>query len=63
MYKHVWMPEICEVLSVKKEAGNFHADFPVSVVFQAELTSTPTHSARQTPPAIIREPAFITVQG
>ena len=49
MYKHVWTPEISEELSVKKEPGNVHDDFAVSVVFQAELKSTPAHSARHAP--------------
>ena len=49
MYKHVWTPEIGEDLSVKKEPGNLHDNFAVSVVFQAELPSTPSHSARHVP--------------
>ena len=49
VYKHVWTPEIGEELSVKKEPGNLHDDFAVSVVFQAELTSTAAHSARYAP--------------
>ena len=60
MYKHVWTPEIGEELSVKKEPGNLHDNFGFSVVFQAELTSTPAHSAQHAP-AIIRGQAFITV--
>ena len=46
VYKHIWTPEIGEKLSVKKEPGNVHDDFVVSVVFQTGLRSTPAHSTR-----------------
>ena len=50
MYKHVWTPEIGEELSViKKEPSNLHDDFTVSQVLQAQLTSTPAHSAPNNP--------------
>ena len=54
VYKHVWTREIGEELSVKKEPGNLHDNFAVSVVFQPDLTSTPAHSARHTPGNYLR---------
>ena len=54
VYKHIRTPEIGEELSVKKEPGNFHDDFAVFVVFQAELILRQHPlTALDTSPAII----------
>ena len=58
VYKHVWMPEIGEELSVKKEPGNLQDEFAVSMVFQAELTSTPAQSARHAPGNYLRSGVY-----
>ena len=58
VYKQVWTPEIGEELLVKKEPGNLHDDFVVSVVFQVKLTSTPANSAQHAPGDYLRTSVY-----
>ena len=60
MSKHIWTPGIDEVLSVEKELRNLHDNFGISVVKNEPYAGA--WSRAQHTPAIILEPAFITVQ-